>query len=273
MSQGKLSAVFGHSRQNFNKRLKLMKGRNEQSAHLIELIQQVRHRQPNCGFRKMHNWINQQLLLRGQAPIGRDRGFDVLREHQLLVPKRKRKAVTTDSYHRFRTHKNLLKKTEITGPNQAWVSDITYLRLQGQKFCYLFLVTDYYSRKIVGYHLSTSLGVDGALKALRMALRQSNGTKGIIHHSDRGVQYCCDAYADLMDKNSMLVSMTEENHCYENARAERVNETLKYDLMLSETFQSFFIAKIATKEAVEIYNKERWHEALGYLTPEMKHAA
>lgn len=250
-----------------------MERRQAQAEHVKDLVKQIRVRQPRCGFRKMFTWLNQQLLLRGSEPIGRDRGLDVLRENSMLVPKRTRKAVTTDSYHRFRTHKNLLKTQIIGGPNRAWVSDITYLRLMGQKFCYLFLITDYYSRKIVGYYLSQSLGVDGALKALQMALKQAKDANGIIHHSDRGIQYCCDDYTGLLLKKRMRISMTEENHCYENSRAERVNETLKYDFLLGETFPTYEIARKVTKEAIEIYNNERWHEALEYLTPAVKHAA
>lgn len=250
-----------------------MERRQIQAEHVKNLVNQIRARQPRCGFRKMFTWLNQQLLLRGIEPIGRDRGLDVLRESGMLVPKRKKKAVTTDSFHRFRTHKNLLKTQIIGDPNRAWVSDITYLRLMGQKFCYLFLITDYYSRKIVGYYLSQSLGVDGALKALQMALKQAKDANGIIHHSDRGIQYCCDDYTDLLLKKRMRISMTEENHCYENSRAERVNETLKYDFLLGETFPTYEIARKVTKEAIEIYNNERWHESLDYLTPAMKHAA
>lgn len=272
VSQRDLCKIFGHSRQGYYGQRKLQIRREEQSEHILGIVREVRFRQPRCGCRKMHDHVNKELLLRGIEPIGRDRFLDVLRERQLLVRPLKRFCRTTNSYHRFRTHKNLLKKVLVTGFNQAWVSDITYIRTR-TGFCYLFLITDYYSRKIVGYSLRTDLSVAGALQALRMAIRQAKGKEGIIHHSDRGIQYCCDAYAEELSNHKMVVSMTEENHCYENAVAERVNETLKYDLMLGEVFSSYYQAMKATKQAVQIYNEERWHQALDYATPAMKHAA
>jgi transposase InsO family protein len=197
--------------------------------------------------------------------------FEVLRENQLLVKPLKRRTCTTDSYHRFRTYRNLLKTVVPSGPNQIWAADITYLRHHGG-FSYLFLLTDVFSRKIVGYHLSESLAVEGALRALRMARRQQNLTDGIIHHSDRGIQYCCDAYVAELKKYKMRISMTEENHCYENSMAERVNGTLKNELLLGAVLRDHKQAVSATKEAVNIYNQERWHEALDYDTPDERHA-
>lgn len=220
----------------------------------------------------MYQEVNRRLLHLGQVPMGRDRMFALLREKHLLVPPLKRKTYTTDSYHRFRTYRNLLKTVVPTGSNQVWAADITYIRLH-KGFCYLFLLTDVYSRKIVGYAVSESLAVDAALRALRMARRQKDLPGDIIHHSDRGIQYCCDAYVSELKKNKMLISMTEVNHCYENSLAERVNGTLKNELFLSETFANHKHAARATKEAIEIYNNERWHESLNYDTPSMRHAA
>ena len=125
----------------------------------------------------------------------------------------------------------------------------------------------------MGYHLSESLAAEGALKALRMARRQKNLSAGIIHHSDRGIQYCCDAYVEELKKHKMRISMTEVNHCYENSLAERVNGTLKNDLLLGEIFLNHKHAVLATRQAIEIYNNERWHESLDYDTPSMRHAA
>jgi transposase InsO family protein len=220
----------------------------------------------------MHEPVIKGLLLRGIAPIGRDRFFEVLRQGGLLVRRRRNGCRTTDSYHRFRTYPNLLKKVVPIGANRAWVSDITYLRHR-TGFCYLFLVTDYYSRKIVGYSLRHDLSAEGALQALRMALRQAQERKGIIHHSDRGIQYCCHDYVEELRRHEMQVSMTEVNHCYENAVAERVNGTLKHDLMLKVTFPSYKLARKAVAQAIQIYNHERWHQTLNYQTPAMRHAA
>src|SRR6202007_1900576 len=152
--------------------------------------------------------------------MGRDKFFDILRRQKLLVKRKRKYVTTTQSYHRFYKYKNKLKEKKLTGSNQAYVSDITYLRV-GDSFAYLFLQTDAWSRKITGWHLSSSLGIDGAIKALKMTLRQCKNREGIIHHSDRGIQYCCKEYISILRKLKMVISMTEENHCYENAMAER----------------------------------------------------
>jgi putative transposase len=273
VSREQLCAVFGRSRQGLWKHLRLAGACRKKEQAAIDIIRStIRNRQPRTGTRKMLSEVNRQLLLQGESPIGRDHLFKLLRRHEMLVAPLRRWTRTTNSYHRFRTHKNLLKNTVQTGPHQAWVADITYLR-QTKGFCYLFLLTDTYSRKIVGYHLSENLGVEGAIKALRMAIGQCPQPQGLIHHSDRGIQYCCDEYAAILEAQKITVSMTEQNHCYENAMAERVNETLKYDLLLGETFRSYKMAAMATKEAIKIYNEERWHQSIGYLTPALKHAA
>ena len=272
MSQSALCRVFGRSRQGLHKHLRLRQERESQSEQVLSIVHEIRSRQPRVGCRKMRQEVNRRLLYLGKPPIGRDRMFNVLRENNLLVKPLKRRVYTTDSYHRFRTHKNLLKTVVPSGPNQVWAADITYLR-HHRGFSYLFLLTDVYSRKIVGYQLSESLAVDGALQALRMARRQNNLPGGIIHHSDRGIQYCCDAYIETLTKHKMKVSMTEVNHCYENSLAERVNGTLKNELLLGEVFRDHRQAVRATKEAIEIYNNERWHDSLDYDTPSMRHAA
>ena len=272
MSQAELCKVFGHSRQGFHKHMLLRKERDLQEEQVLSIVYAIRARQPRVGCRKMHQEVNRRLLHVGWSPIGRDHMFDLLRENQLLVKPLKRRTYTTDSYHRFRTYRNLLKTVVPSGSNQVWAADITYLRHR-QGFSYLFLLTDVHSRKIVGYCVSESLAVEGGLKALRMARRQNNLSQGIIHHSDRGIQYCCDAYVSELKKHKMLISMTEINHCYENSLAERVNGTLKNELLLGELFLNHQQAVLATKQAVEIYNNERWHESLNYDTPSMRHAA
>ena len=272
MSQSGLCSVFGHSRQGYYKHLILRMRREEQEEEALAMVHAIRSRQPRIGCRKMLQAINRYLLYLGKDPMGRDRMFSLLREKQLLVKPLRRRAYTTDSYHRFRTYRNLLKTVVPSGSNQVWAGDITYLRHR-KGFSYLFLLTDVHSRKIVGYSVSQSLAVEGALKALRMARRQGNLSPSIIHHSDRGIQYCCDAYVAELQKNRMLISMTEINHCYENSLAERVNGTLKNELLLGMVFVDHKHAAQATKQAIEIYNNERWHESLNYDTPSMRHAA
>lgn len=179
---------------------------------------------------------------------------------------RRRKYIsTTNSYHRFRVYKNLLKGKELHMAHQGWVSDITYIRT-GQEFVYLFLITDAYSRKIVGWHLSDSLKIAGAVQALKMATRQCPATKDVIHHSDRGIQYCSKEYVGLLKKRNIRISMTEENHCYENAIAERVNGILKQEYGLDETFSSEQNAARAVREAIWSYNMDRPSGGWSYCT-------
>ena len=160
----------------------------------------------------------------------------------------------------------------LTAANQAWVSDITYLRVN-KDFVYLFLITDAYSRKITGWSLSDSLAIKGATEALKMAIKQCPQTNGVIHHSDRGIQYCCKEYVQLLKNNNMIISMTEENHCYENSVAERVNGILKGEFLLDEKFQNKEIALKAVKEAINTYNTKRPHWSLSLFTPEQVHKA
>lgn len=223
------------------------------------------------GTRKLHKML-QKRFTGTELVIGRDKLFNLLRKHNMLIKKRKSYRRTTQSHHRFRTHKNLIKDIKITRPEQVFVSDITYLELING-FCYLALITDAYSRKIVGYDLSLSLAIDGSLRALKMALSGVKCPEELIHHSDRGIQYCANAYVETLLGKGAKVSMTEESHVYENALAERVNGILKTEFMLGEKLQSFEIAKELVKEAIEIYNNERLHLSLGYITPAQKHAA
>jgi putative transposase len=238
---------------------------------VIERVQDIRRWQPQIGGKKMYK------LLRGdldklECSMGRDKFFDILRKRKLLVKRRRKYVTTTESYHRFHKYKNKLKGKDLTGPNQAYVSDITYLRA-GASFVYLFLQTDAWSRKITGWHLSDSLGIEGAIKALKMTLKQCRNAKGIIHHSDRGIQYCCNEYISILRKLKIIISMTEENHCYENAMAERVNGILKQEFLLDERFANKASALKAVKEAIDSYNNRRPHWALNLCTPQQMHEA
>ena len=203
---------------------------------------------------------------------GRDKLFDTLRNNHLLVKPAKNFTRTTNSFHRFRTYSNLIKDREVSAPNQVFVSDITYLDTQ-EGFCYLALVTDLYSRKIVGWDLSQSLSIEGSQRALRMALGGVPEPEKLIHHSDRGIQYCSYGYVDLLKHKNVNISMTEENHCYENAVAERVNGILKTEFLLGERLISYRHALKLTTEAIRTYNKERLHTSLNYQTPAECYAA
>jgi transposase InsO family protein len=204
--------------------------------------------------------------------IGRDKFFEILRRNKLLIHPEKQYVVTTNSHHRFRIRSNLIKGIKIIRPNQVLVSDITYIRLKGG-FCYLFLVTDVYSRKIVGYKLDMSLATTGAIAAMKMAKKGIGSTEGIIHHSDRGLQYCSDNYIKLLEKSGIKISMGEAGNPYENAIAERVNGILKNEFYLNGTFADFQEAQRATEEAIKMYNNLRPHMSISYMTPAEKYAA
>lgn len=236
---------------------------------VIDLVNKRRHYQPRIGGKKLYYLLRDDLH-RLDPGLGRDKFFDILRKKNLLVKRRKKYVYTTDSYHRFRVYKNALKNRSLTAANQGWVSDITYLRVKGG-FMYLFLITDAFSRKITGWSLSESLSIEGALEALKMAIKQCGNTRNIIHHSDRGIQYCSKGYVALLKQHEMIISMTEENHCYENAIAERVNGILKDEFMLATKFKDSVTAKKAVKEAIQTYNTVRPHWSLKLCTPQQVH--
>jgi putative transposase len=237
--------------------------------HILELVRQRRKLQPREGGRKLYVGIKQDLN-RMELKVGRDKLFDILRMHNMLVKPRRKYARTTNSKHWFNTYPNLLEGFIPTGKNQLWVSDITYIRtLSG--FLYLALITDAYSRKIVGYDISDSLELEGALRALQKALRSLPADHRLIHHSDRGIQYCSYAYVKKLKSNNIRISMAAKGNCYENAMAERMNGILKQEYYLDQTFRSKELAKKACKQAIRIYNNHRLHMSLGYKTPEYVH--
>ena len=234
---------------------------------IINIVSEKRKSLPREGVRKLvkslHNEFNKANL-----KIGRDTLFKILRKHNMLTLRKKTSARTTNSYHRFYKYNNMIKDMEVTRSNQVWVSDITYIRTV-KGFCYLALITDMHSRKIVGYDLSDSLELKGCVRALNKAIYQAKNIKGLVHHSDRGIQYCSNVYTHILKRNKINISMTEENHCYENAMAERVNGILKDEFYLDQTFDTVAHAKRATKNAINLYNEIRLHLSLDFKTPNM----
>jgi transposase InsO family protein len=198
---------------------------------------------PREGVRKLKISLEDEFT-KANLKVGRDTLFNVLRKHQMLTLRKKYSARTTNSLHRFYKYKNIIKDVDITRPNQVWASDITYIRTV-KGFCYLALITDMHSRKIVGYDLSDSLELKGCVRALNKAIYQSENIKQLIHHSDRGIQYCSNVYTQILKRNKIDISMTEENHCYENAIAERVNGILKDEFYLDQVFTNVQHAKRA----------------------------
>jgi transposase InsO family protein len=211
-----------------------------------------------------------EFLLKHQFKIGRDALFNLLSEKGMLIKKRKIKpCITTLSKHRFKKYPNIIRDFIPIAPNQLWVSDITYIHLQ-EGFAYLSLITDAYSHKIVGFYLNQDLSAKGPLKALSMALSNNPNPKELIHHSDRGLQYCCDEYVKLLEKNEIKISMTENGDPLENAIAERVNGILKQEL-LEEVFNDYSSALKAIAIACSTYNHLRPHGSIDNLKPVEAH--
>jgi putative transposase len=259
------------TRQNYYKARRQRQRQDVSESLILDLVGRERASQPKIGGRKLQRIIGPELESEGIS-IGRDRFFELLLAHDLLVKRKTRHCRTTDSWHGFRVYKNLRKDCVLTGPHQALVSDITYIRTH-EGFVFLALIMDAWSRAIVGFDCSDSLESEGALRALTQAIGQLPKGCQAIHHSDRGIQYCCKAYVAKLEAAGMRISMTEENHCYENAQAERLNGILKQEYGLGETLVSKKLAYQAVAEAVALYNYRRPHQALGLEYPMTVHTA
>jgi putative transposase len=239
---------------------------------MLELVRAHREQQPRLGVRKLHHLIGPELKAAG-VKLGRDRLFEELGQAGLLV---ERKPSAWPRTTHFDAHlpvfKNLIKGWQATRRNQIWVADITYIRTQ-EAFMYLGLITDKWSRKIVGFHLGETLATENVLKALGMALKGLPPGERPIHHSDRGRQYASHAYVKEVKKAGLKMSMTEKNHSAENALAERVNGILKQEYWLDANFESRQQARQATASGIHLYNTRRPHTALGWATPQQTHDA
>jgi putative transposase len=264
-----LCQVAGMTRQNYYKQRRQRQRRQVDDDLIVQLVCRERAVQPRLGGRKLLHVLGADLA-KADVIIGRDRFFQLLRDNELLIERTVHSVRTTDSRHSFRVYENLLKDRKLTGPHQALVSDITYIRT-GEGFLYLCLVMDAFSRAIVGFDCSDSLERDGALRALGQALGQLPESCEAIHHSDRGSQYCCHDYVQRLEGAGVGISMTQENHCYENSQAERLNGILKQEYGLGGVLGSKRDALRLVGEAVELYNWRRPHQRLGYASPMQVH--
>lgn len=233
------------------------------------MVQQARRVNKCLGVRKLYGTMRDHFHQIDHR-MGRDKLFALLRKRGLLIRRRRKFVSTTQSRHRFRKYDNQLVHFKASGPNQAWAGDITYLRTR-QGFVYLFLLTDVYSRKIVGWSLRDTLAIEGSISTVRMAMKQTKDLKGLIHHSDRGIQYCAPDFAGPLELLGMQISMGQEGNCYDNALAERVNGILKQEYALDATFANLKQALQCTKEAIKDYNEQRPHWSLHLKTPEWVH--
>ncbi len=255
------------NRQRYYRSFWIISNKQSKAAEVISKVKEVRVSMPRVGTRKLYHMLEGPLK---EIHVGRDKLFSVLRaNHMLITPKRSYRK-TTNSHHRFDKHKNLIENIEITRPEQVWVSDITYIGGRGST--YLALITDAYSKKIMGYDLSNSLATEGTLRALKMADKQRMyKQKLLIHHSDRGFQYCSDDYQKLLKRKNITPSMTETYDPYANAIAERVNGILKQEFLLENYQVDIKTMKMIVEDAIRIYNTQRPHYSCFLNTPEKMH--
>lgn len=239
-------------------------------AAVKALVDSERKLLPRLGTRKIHHLITPQLKESG-LKLGRDGLFALMREYDLLIRPRRRYIQTTMSRHWMHKWPNLVKDKAVCRPNEVWVSDITYLKTE-EGNCYLNMVTDAFSRKIIGYAIADNMETESMIDAFNMALRQRGGKMlPTIHHSDRGVQYCSKEYVALASKNCILLSMTENGDPYENALAERMNRTIKEEFGMDRTLKSKEQLKALVAESILLYNTKRPHLALNMKTPAQVH--
>ena len=264
-----LCDLFGKSRQAYYQQSKYIYKEAVKSEILLQMVEKERNLMPRLGGRKL--MIRIQPRLPQELYLGRDSFFDFLRDKGLLIRKRRNRVRTTYSNHWLHKYSNLIKDFTPKKAHQLWVSDITYIETM-EGFGYLSLVTDAYSRKIIGWDMGTTLEAKYTVKALQMALNQlPKGTSNIFHHSDRGVQYCCDAYVKLLNKNHFQISMTENGDPRENAIAERVNGILKSEWLNQIKFSSKDEAIKQLTQIIRVYNQDRPHSSLDMQTPEYAH--
>lgn len=256
------------NRQVYYRSIKSIKHKQAIAQKLISLVRNIRNVMPNLGSRKLYYLLKDDL---STLNVGRDKLFRILRANHMLIKPKKSYHITTDSHDRFRKHKNLVSTLEIEKPESVWVSDITYVGTRVNP-SYLALITDAYSKKIVGYNVSNSLSAEGSLKALDIALtNRMYKNQLLIHHSDRGLQYCSNEYQKVLNDNDIKPSMTEKYDPYENAIAERINGILKQEFDIARNIKNMEVKKELIKSAIEIYNNRRPHLSNHMLTPVKMH--
>ena len=262
--------LAGMTPQNYYARRRAWRRQEVDVQLMLELARAERAHQPRLGVRKLYHLIGVELKAAG-VKMGRDRLFEELRKAGLLVERKPSEWPKTTNFNpALPVFKNLIKRRQLTGRNQVWVADITYIRTQ-EAFMYLGLIADKWSRKIVGFHLGETLETGSALKALAMALRGLKQRERPIHHSDRGCQYASHAYVNVAQRAGLTMSMTEKNHSAENALAERMNGILKQEYWLDGNFEFKGQARKATVEGINLYNYRRPHTALRFNTPGRVH--
>ena len=259
---------MGISRQSFYGALKRNEIREQELLRVKNLILEVRMNLPRIGTRKLYFLLKDRFINQG-IKIGRDALFSYLKRENLNIQPKKQYTKTTFSKHWLRKHPNLYKNVQLTKPEQVFVSDITYVKTK-ESVCYLSLVTDAYSRKIMGYAVSENMNAENVSKALKMAIKNRISKEDLIHHSDRGLQYCSEYYQNILKLNNIQPSMTDGYDCYQNALAERINGILKQEFLIEKPKNIDELNEMV-KQSVYLYNNLRPHLSLDMETPERKH--
>jgi transposase InsO family protein len=260
--------LFGIDRQVYYRRIKRTSSRQFLASEVIGLVLKIRQTMPRIGAKKLYYLLKTQL---NELKIGRDKFIDILRANHLLIIPKRSYHITTNSHHRFRKHQNQILDLQICRPEQVWVSDITYIGKRDNP-CYLSLITDAYSKRIMGFNVADNMNTQSTLTALKNAIKQRRDKgRTLIHHSDRGLQYCSDQYQKLLHKNNIKCSMTQNSDPYENAVAERINGILKQEFNIDKFNQQLTVMKVLVKNAIDIYNNKRPHYSNYMLTPSQMH--
>jgi putative transposase len=263
-----LCGLFGYSRQAFYKQQRLQLIEQSRDGLILQQVLNIRNEQPRCGTRKLVVML-QPFFKKQNIHIGRDAFFSLLAKNKLLIRKRKRSTHTTNSKHFFYRYPNLVAHFTPLHAHELWVADITYIPMK-ERFAYLYLITDAYSRKIVGFHVSDDMRVTSAIVALQKAIDQKPADAIVIHHSDRGLQYCSNDYVALLRSHHARISMTQNGDPYENAMAERVNGILKTEL-ISDSYTDLSAAMQHIARCITVYNYKRVHSSLNWQIPDKVH--
>ena len=261
-------SLLGVDRQVYYRAKKAQLHSRHRASKVVEMVKEERKSLRRLGTRKLYENLYAPLR---QLGVGRDRLFAILKANHMHIAAKRQYQVTTNSLHRFKKHSNLVEDLEIKRPEQVFVSDITYIGNR-QHPMYLALITDAYSKRIMGYNVSNSLNAAGAVAALQMALKNRKYKKeALIHHSDRGIQYCGNDYQQLLEKHSIRCSMTQKYDPYQNAVAERVNGIIKQVFLDGILVKDLELMSKIIEESIQIYNQKRPHLSCYMLTPEKMH--
>jgi len=260
--------LFGTSRQAIYQSNKRLEKRERELALVRSLVVAIRKDMPRLGTRKLYYLLKDKITSNG-IKIGRDALFDYLRRESMLVKPKKNYTKTTNSKHWLKKHPNLMIGRKATRPEEFFVSDITYIKSR-ERTHYLSLVTDAFSRKIMGYELSDDMSAESVVKAIKMAINNRTSKQRLIHHSDRGLQYCASIYQDELKNNNVSPSMTDGYDCYQNALAERINGILKGEFLIYKCNNGAELNTLI-QQAIQTYNTKRPHLSLNYKTPNFVH--